>query len=127
VRPQGVPASSPRSVTRFAFAGFRSCPKSSSSRSTGTSACHRDRRVRRRHLDTLVSSIAPWLVTLPGIGSIPPEAVPIVEPFLAGLGIAYAFDLPYGYELLGPRHCTEVGVPPGSLRVQAMVNLPRPG
>jgi hypothetical protein len=54
---------------------------------------------------------------------IPPEAVPIVEPFLTGLGVAYAFDLPYGYELLGPRHCTEVGVPPGSLRAQAMVNL----
>jgi hypothetical protein len=38
---------------------------------------------------------------------IPPEAVPIVEPFLADLGVAYAFDLPYGYELLGPHHCTE--------------------
>jgi Protein of unknown function (DUF1444) len=54
---------------------------------------------------------------------IPPEAVPIVEPLLADLGVAYAFDLPYGYELLGPRHCTELGVPPESLRAQAMDNL----
>jgi uncharacterized protein YtpQ (UPF0354 family) len=56
---------------------------------------------------------------------IPPEAVPIAEPFLAGLCVAYAFDLPYGYELLGPRHCTEVGVPPESLRGVAMANLRR--
>jgi uncharacterized protein YtpQ (UPF0354 family) len=54
---------------------------------------------------------------------IPPEAVPIVEPFLADLGVAYAFDLPYGYELLGLRHCTDLGVPPESLRAQAMGNL----
>lgn len=54
---------------------------------------------------------------------IPPEAVPIVEPFLAGLGVAYAFDLPYGYELLAPHHCTELGVLPESLRAQAMGNL----
>lgn len=45
---------------------------------------------------------------------IPPEAVPIVEPLLADLGVAYAFDLPHGHELLGPRHCTELGVPPES-------------
>jgi uncharacterized protein YtpQ (UPF0354 family) len=54
---------------------------------------------------------------------IPPEAVPIVEPFLAGLGVAYAFDMPYGYEMLGPRHCTELGVPPESLRGLALANL----
>lgn len=54
---------------------------------------------------------------------IPSEAVPIVEPFLDGLGVFYAFDLPYGYELLGPGKCTEASVPPGSLRALAMVNL----
>lgn len=54
---------------------------------------------------------------------IPPEATPIMEPFLPGLGVAYAFDFPWGYQLLGPRHCTHVGVPPESLRVRATVNL----
>ncbi len=53
----------------------------------------------------------------------PPEDVPIVEPFLDGLGVAYAFDLPYGYRLLAQRHCIDVGVPPESLRAQAMANL----
>ena len=65
-----------------------------------------------------------WLrQAIAGPIELPPEAVPIVEPFLADLGVAYAFDLPHGYELLGPRHCTEAGVPPESLRAQAMVNL----
>jgi hypothetical protein len=54
---------------------------------------------------------------------ISPEATPIMEPFLPGLGVAYAFDFPWGYQLLGPRHCTQVGVPPESLRVRATVNL----
>jgi hypothetical protein len=54
---------------------------------------------------------------------IPPDAVPIVEPFLPGLCVEYAFDEPYGYEMLGPRHCTRLGVPPESLRAQAIANL----
>jgi hypothetical protein len=54
---------------------------------------------------------------------IPPEIVPIVEPFLPGLCVEYGFDFPWGYVMLGPRQCTEVGVPPESLRVRAMGNL----
>lgn len=54
---------------------------------------------------------------------LPPEIVPIVEPFLPGLCVEYAFDFPWGYAMLGPRQCTEVGVPPESLRVRAMGNL----
>jgi hypothetical protein len=54
---------------------------------------------------------------------IPPEIVPIVEPFLPDLCVEYGFDFPWGYEMLGPRQCTEVGVPPESLRGLAMGNL----
>jgi hypothetical protein len=54
---------------------------------------------------------------------IPPEIVPVVQPFLTGLCVAYAFDFPWGYGMLGSRQCTEVGVPPESLRAQAMDNL----
>ena len=54
---------------------------------------------------------------------IPPEIVPIVEPFLPGLCVEYAFDFPWGYVMLGPRQCTEVGVPPASLRRLALGNL----
>jgi uncharacterized protein YtpQ (UPF0354 family) len=49
--------------------------------------------------------------------------VPIVEPFLPGLSVAYAFDFPWGYVMLGPRQCAEVGVPHESLRGLAMGNL----
>ena len=53
----------------------------------------------------------------------PPEAVPIVEPFLPGLCVAYGYDFPWGYVMLGPRQCTEVGVSAESLRGLAMDNL----
>ncbi len=46
-----------------------------------------------------------------------------MEPFLPGLCVAYAFDFPWGYQLLAPRHRNEVGVPPEALRPQAIANL----
>jgi uncharacterized protein YtpQ (UPF0354 family) len=49
--------------------------------------------------------------------------VPIVDPFLPDLCVAYGFDFPWDYEMLGTRQCTELGVPPESLRGLAMANL----
>ncbi len=54
---------------------------------------------------------------------LPSAATPVTEPFAGGLLVTYVLDLPDRYEFVAPRHCAEMGLAPGELRMQAVVNL----
>ncbi|TDC60598.1 DUF1444 domain-containing protein [Actinomadura sp. GC306] len=61
---------------------------------------------------------------------LPPEEDPIRDPFAGDLYVSYALEIadeaaPAGrrYEHVAPRHCAELGVPPGELRRRAVINL----